>query len=85
MIEQLKAAKSTGQRVYLGVSDAIGANLDVLKDLLATQYRLPGITVITFPEIKRMEISSRLRKGLGLTAAVATVAADQIIKEEAYD
>ena len=85
MVEQLEAAKSTGQPVYLGVSDAIGENLGLLKNLLSRRYRLADITAVTFSETKLAEISSTLRKGLGLAAAVATVTADQIVKEEAND
>ena len=85
MIEQLKAAKSTGQPVYLAVSDAIGKNLALLKILLSRQYRLAGITTVTFPEAKLKEISSALRKGLGMAGAAAMITADQIAKEEADD
>jgi len=84
MIAQLKAAKSTGQRVYLGVSDAIAENMDLLEELLRN-YRLADVTIVTFSEAKFKEVAATLRKGLGLAGGVATVATDQITKDDADD
>lgn len=84
MIEQLTAAKSSGQPVYLAVSDAIGTRRRALADALS-DARLPDVKIVTFPETKLREISSTLRKGLGLSAATTTVAADQIAKGEDDD
>jgi len=85
-IEQLKAAKSTGHRVYLAVSDVIGESMDLLKDQLERR-QLANIVVVTFPETKLKAVSSTLRKGLGLVSGVALVTADQIdqIAEEKSD
>ena len=77
MIEQLKAPRSTGQRVYLGVSDAIGSSKRVLVDELAN-YGLDNITIILFPETKLKDVSNTLRKGLGLASGMALITADQI-------
>lgn len=85
MLNQLRAAKSTGQAVYLAVSDAIGANLPTLKRALKTDYQLSGIKVVTFPEAKLKDVSSTLRKGLGLVSATAVVTADQLIKDDGDD
>jgi hypothetical protein len=84
MIEQLKAARSTGQQVYLAVSDTIGVSYEQLLVLLKRQG-LSHVTVITFPEAKLKEVSRVLRKGVGLAAGVALVTVDQIAKEEADD
>jgi hypothetical protein len=82
MVEQLRAAKATGEPVYLAVPDSIGDTFSKLKQLL-DDNELTGITVITFPESKLRSIFSKLRAGLGLAAGVALVTADQIM--EAYD
>ena len=83
-IEQLEAARSTGQPVYLAVSDAIGARLTQLNELLR-RNRLAAVKAVTFPEAKLVGIRGGLRKGLALTAGVATVSADQLLKEEGDD
>jgi hypothetical protein len=84
MIEQLKAAQSTGQPVCLAVSDAIGTRLPQLEQLLQ-RYRLARVKTVTFPEAKLVEISGGLRKGLALTAGAAMVSADQLLREENDD
>lgn len=84
MIEQLKAAQSTGQPVYVAVSDAIGARLAQLKELLRRNH-LTDVNAVTFPEAKLVEIRGSLRKGLALTAGVAVVSADQLLGEESDD
>ena len=77
-IEQLQAAKQTGDAVYLAVSDAIGAEQDRLRKLLK-QHGLRTVVVITFPEGKLRDASVRLRKGLGIGAAgLALVTADDL-------
>ncbi len=83
MIGQLKAAQSTGQPVYLAVPDAIGARLTQLNDLLRRNQLV--VKTVTFPEAKLVEIRGALQKGLALTAGVATVSADQLLKEEGDD
>jgi Domain of unknown function (DUF4157) len=78
MVEQLQAAKQTGEAVYLAVSDAIGAERKRLKDLLE-HHGLEEVNVITFPEGKLRDASARLRKGLGMGAAgLALVTADDL-------
>jgi len=84
MVEQLKAAKSTGQRVYLAVSDAIG-DLQSQLGVLLSRQGLSDVTVLTFSEAKLGGVSRTLRKGLGLAGGVALVTADQIAKEEVDD
>jgi Domain of unknown function (DUF4157) len=80
MIEQLQAAKQTGEAVYLAVSDAIGAERIRLEKLL-DQHDLDEIVVITFPESKLRDASARLRKGLGMGAAgLALVTADDLVE-----
>jgi hypothetical protein len=65
MVEQLQAAKRTGEAVDLAVSDAIGAEGIRLEQLLS-HHGLSEVTVITFPEGKLRNASARLRKGLGM-------------------
>ena len=78
MVEQLQAAKQTGEAVYLAVSDAIGAERERLKELL-DYHGLDNVNVITFPEGKLRDASARLRKGLGMGAAgLALVTADDL-------
>jgi len=78
MIEQLQAAKQTGEAVYLAVSDAIGAEMSRLRKLL-DRHGLEEVKVITFPEGKLRDASARLRKGLGMGAAgLALVTADDL-------
>ena len=78
MIEQLQAAKQTGEALYLAVSDAIGADKIRLERLLS-DHGLRAIDVITFPEGKLRDASTRLRKGLGIGAAgLALVTADDL-------
>jgi hypothetical protein len=78
MVEQLQAAKRTGEAVYLAVSDAIGAERIRLEKLLE-QHGLRTVAVITFPEGKLRDASARLRKGLGMGAAgLALVTADDL-------
>ncbi|HWO22816.1 MAG TPA: hypothetical protein VNO30_28850 [Kofleriaceae bacterium] len=78
MIEQLQAAKQTGEAVYLAVSDAIGAERLRLRALLA-HHGLADTVVITFPEDKLRDAAARLRKGLGMGAAsLALVTADDL-------
>jgi hypothetical protein len=84
MVEQLRAAKSTGQRVYLAVSDAIGELKPQLEALLSRQG-LSDVTVLTFPEGRLGEVSHTLRKGLGMAGGAALVTADQIAEEEIDD
>ena len=87
MIEQLKAAKSTGQPVYLAVSDAIdaiGTNRRALLDALV-EARLESVKVVTMSEGKLREVSSTLRKGLAMSATTALVMVDQIDEEDADD
>jgi len=84
MLEQLKAAQSTGQPVYLAVPDAIGTRLKRLDEVLQ-RANLGRVKIVTFPEAKLVKIRGGLLKGLGLTAGVATVAADQLLKEEGDD
>jgi hypothetical protein len=81
MIEQLEAAGATGERVYLAVSDAISDLVPKLKDALEKHGLV--LSVITFPESKLRSAFTKLKAGLGLTAGVALVAADQIA--EVYD
>jgi hypothetical protein len=84
MLEQLKAAQSTGQPVYLAVPDAIGTRLKRLDEVLQ-RANLGRVKIVTFPEAKLVKIRGGLLKGLGITAGVATVAADQLLKEEGDD
>ena len=56
----------------------------LLQELLARRI-LRNVKVVTFPEGKLKEVSSTLRKGLALTAGVATVAADQKTSVEGDD
>ncbi len=78
MVEQLQAAKQTGDAVYLAVSDAIGAEKGRLRRLLS-QHGLRDVVVLTFPEIKLKDASAKPRKGLGLGAAgFALVTADDL-------
>jgi len=78
MVEQLEAAKQTGEAVYLAVSDAIGAERDRLRVLL-DRHGLEEVDVLTFPEGKLRDASARLRKGLGMGAAGLTlVTADDL-------
>jgi hypothetical protein len=77
MIEQLQAAKATGEPVYLAVSDAIGDDIRRLQHLLRTKG-LDAVTAFTFPESKLKEAAARLRTGLALAGGVALVTADQI-------
>jgi len=84
MIEQLKAAKSTGQRVYLGVSDTIGVNNELLVDALS-DAQLGDVTIVMVSETKLKEVSSTLRKGLAMSASTVMVAVDQIDKEDDDD
>jgi hypothetical protein len=84
MVEQLKAAKSTGQRVYLGVSDAIGEHIELLRVELR-QRALDAVVIVEFPETKLEGVASTLRKGLGFTAGVATVMADQVSEKASDD
>jgi hypothetical protein len=81
MIEQLEAAGATGERVYLAVSDVISDLAPGLRGILKS--RGLDLTVITFPESKLKNAMTRLKVGLGLTAGVALVTADQIM--ETYD
>lgn len=82
MIEQLRAAKDTGEPVYLAVPDSIGDSFSRLKRLLDNN-ELTEITVITFSESKLRSTFSKLRAGLGLAAGVVLVTTDQMM--EAYD
>ncbi len=84
MVDQLRAAKGTGEPVYLAVSDAIGADKVRLLDQLADQG-LADVEVITFPETKLKDAATKLREGMGIAAGVATAAADEIAKAEAED
>jgi hypothetical protein len=84
MVEQLRAAKSTGQPIYLAVSDAIGPRTKQLGALLK-RYGASGITTVTFPEAKLIGIRSTLREGLALATATAVVSADQLLTEEGDD
>jgi hypothetical protein len=78
MVEQLQAAKQTGDAVYLAVSDAIGTNKTQLEKLLR-QHGLGKVVVITFPESKLREASAKLRKGLVMGAAgLPLVTADDL-------
>jgi hypothetical protein len=76
LVDQLRAAKSTGQPVYLAISDAIGDDIVALRAFLRAKD-LGDVKVLTFAESKLKEVSRTLRKGLGLTAGASTVAADQ--------
>jgi hypothetical protein len=76
-IEQLQAAKATGEPVYLAVPDAIGDDIKRLQHLLRIKG-LDAVTVLTFPESKLKEATAKLRSGLALSGAVALVTADQI-------
>ena len=84
MLEQLKAAQATGQPVYLAVPDAIGTRLKRLDEVLQ-RANIGRVKIVTFPEAKLVKIRGDLLKGLGLTTGVATVAADQLLKEEGDD
>ncbi len=81
MTEQLKAAKASGEPVYLAVSDAIGDGIEMLRELLARDG-LADTTVFTFPESKLKETAATLRTGLGLAAGVALVTADDLAEVE---
>jgi len=84
MIEQLKAAQSTGQPVYLAVSDAIGTNRKALVAALR-EANLADVTVVTASEANLKEVSSTLRKGLAMAAVTAMVTVDQINEEDNDD
>lgn len=84
MIEQLKAAKSTGQPVYLAVSDAIGTSRNALVGVLR-DADLADVKLVTFSEEKLKGVSSTLRKGLVMSAATTVVALDQIDDEDDND
>ena len=84
LVEQLQAAKSTGQAVYLAVSDAIGEKMTRLRQLL-DRHGLNDVKIITLPEAKLKGVIGTLRKGLGMVAGAALVTADQIAKEEDDD
>jgi hypothetical protein len=78
MVEQLQAAKQTGDAVYLAVSDAIGDNKTRLEELLR-RHDLGKVVVITFPESKLKAASAKLHKGLVMGAAgLPLVTADDI-------
>ncbi len=83
MLDQLKAAKSTGQPVYLAVSDAIGNKGKLMRQL--NKYGLGNVQVVTFPEAKLKEVTKGLRRGLALASATAVVSADQLVKEDSDD
>jgi hypothetical protein len=70
--------------VYLAISDAIGDDIVALRAFLRGKD-LGDVKVLTFAESKLKEVSRTLRKGLGLTAGAATVAADQMNGEEVDD
>lgn len=84
LIDQLNASKSTGQPVYLAVSDAIGTNMSRLLELLEARG-LDDVKVLTFPEAKLREVSGRLRVGLALSGGAALVTANQVTEEEVDD
>jgi hypothetical protein len=85
MVAQLSAAKSTGQPVYLAVSNALGSDVKLLTGLLA-RHRIRGVTVVTVPEAKLTEISRTLRKGLAVAGAGSVlVAADQLDVDDVDD
>jgi hypothetical protein len=77
MLEQLQAAKATGEPVYLAVPDVIGDEIGRLRRLLRNK-QLDDVTVFTFAESKLKEAASKLRTGLALAGGVALVTADQI-------
>ena len=84
MVAQLRAAMSTGQPVYLAVSEeAIGESIGLLEDLL--KRRNLKVAVVAFPEDKLKGVLGPLRKGLALSAGGATVTADQITSVEDVD
>lgn len=83
-LDRLNAAKSTGQAVYLSVSDAITSRIPQLRQLLA-KHGIDDVEVVTFPETKLEGVSRTLRKGPGLAGGGALVTADQIAKEAADD
>jgi hypothetical protein len=84
LLEQLHAAQSAGGAVYLAVTDAIGANeVELVQQL--SKRGLRKIKIVTFPEAKLREVSSTLRRGLGLAGSIALVTADQFAKEESDD
>jgi hypothetical protein len=84
MIDQLRSARSTGRPVYLAVSDAIGADLAKLQQMLE-RYRIRGVKTVLFPEAKLIGIRSTLREGLALASATAVVSADQLFEKEDDD
>lgn len=84
MVEQLRAAQSTEQRVYLAVSDAIG-ELKPQLEIILSRRGLSDVTVLTFPEGRLGEVSRTLRKGLGMAGGAALVATDQIAEEDIDD
>jgi hypothetical protein len=62
LVDQLKAAKSTEQPVYLAVSDAIKEDIVPLRAFLRGRD-LGDVKVVTFAESKLKEVSNTLRKG----------------------
>jgi hypothetical protein len=76
MIEQLRAARAPGERVYLAVPDAIGELIGVLKASLR-KHGLDKVDVVTFSESKLKSNFTRLKAGLALAPGVTLVMADQ--------
>jgi len=88
LVDQLQAAKSTGESIYLAVTDAIGPADGRLRRQLTDELKKSGlhdVQVVTFPEAKLKEVTSGLRRGLALASAAATVTADQLLKEDTDD
>jgi hypothetical protein len=80
MVEQLRAAMTPGERVYLAVPDSIGDVLLVALRRSLENHRLV-VDVLTFSERKLKSNFTRLRAGLALTAGVTLVMADQVAED----
>jgi hypothetical protein len=80
MIEQLRAARAPGERVYLAVPDAIGDDLLAALRGSLKQHGLQKVEVLTFPESTLKNNFTRLKAGLALASGVTLVVADQVME-----